>query len=388
MHVGFSLRTLTSDAPTGTSTYVHGLLGEFARGNGPERTTLLLGSRTAEEFRCFCGEAVQLRVLGGPSRGDPLVARLSALPALRSARGRQGGALTELDVLHYPLTIPAPAARLARVVTLHDVQHHDMPELFSRSQRLWRRFAFDRTARQAHVVITDSEHAKARIVERLGIDPERIEVVHHGVDRTRFSPRADTGALAGYDLPPRYVLYPAGLWPHKNHERLLEALATVKEPSLGAVLTGPTFDRFGELRASITRYRLEERVKCLGVVSRTALSELYRRAEALVFPSLYEGFGAPPIEAMACGCPVACSTSASLPEICGDAALMFDPRSVDAIASAIRRVISDSRLRERLRRSGRERAAHFSWQRAAERHRAAFERALVLDPPSRVRRRA
>jgi len=383
MHVGLSLLTLASGRSTGTGTYVRGLLKEFERGNGPDEVTVLLRDRAVDDFSELRNGPLNLAVLPSSRSGTNLASRLSALSPTWLQSPRVCRLLAGLDVLHYPLTLPVPRTRLPCVLTLHDVQHHDLPELFSRAQHTWRRAAYDNAARRATVVIAVSGHAKGRIVERIGIAPDRIEVAHHGIDTRRFTSgwtSGDEEALAAYGLPERFLFYPAALWPHKNHNRLLDSLAAVDDPELGVVFTGPRFGGGARLMEGVARRRLGERVRHLGPVPPTVVPALYRRAAALIFPSLYEGFGTPPLEAMACGCPVACSSAASLPEICGDAALMFDPGSTESIAAAVRRIVSDSDLRGRLRQAGVERAREFTWRRAAQRHQAAFERALALGP--------
>src|SRR5262249_10089781 len=154
--------------------------------------------------------------------------------------------------------------------------------------------------------------------------PTRIRVIHHGIDHERFSPGAE----------PRepFLLYPARPWPHKNHTRLYEAFALLRRdrPELRLVLTGGSHGN-----------AVPHGVEGVGDVSLHQLVSLYRRASALVFPSLYEGFGLPPLEAMACGCPVACSVAASLPEVCGDAARFFKPDDPADIAAAVEDVLAD-----------------------------------------------
>ena len=192
-----------------------------------------------------------------------------------------------------------------------------------------------------------------------------------GVDLSRFSPDpgdrdADLRAAAG--APPRYVIYPANLWPHKNHGRLLDAFARLADREVALVLTGQTYGRLGTLMRRAAELRVAERVRHLGHVPAETLPALYRGAQGMVFPSLYEGFGSPPLEAMACGCPVASSPAASLREVCGDAALTLDPTDPDAMASAIDRLLSDDSLRRRLRAAGLAHAPRWTWARAADRH--------------------
>ena len=218
--------------------------------------------------------------------------------------------LAEADAVHYPLTIRIPPLSVPSAITLHDVQHLDLPQLFSRGERAFRSLAYHRSARSARVVIVPSAFVRDRAVELLGLAPAKIRVIHHGIDHERFSP--------GDCAREPFLLYPARPWPHKNHERLYEAFALLRRerPELRLVLTGG--GHAGET---------PDGVEALGNVSLDELVSLYRRAAALVFPSLYEGFGLPPLEAMACGCPVACSNAASLPEVCGDAARYFSPET-------------------------------------------------------------
>jgi glycosyltransferase involved in cell wall biosynthesis len=282
--------------------------------------------------------------------------------------------------MHYPVTVPIPDTKLPRVVTVFDVQHHDLPDFFSRAERRYRRWAYDGAARGADVVVTTSAFSADRLAEAVGVRRERIEVVPLGIDRGRFGPEPgerDAELLAGLGLPEPFVLYPANLWPHKNHRRLVEALAAMRERDVSLVLTGQPYGRLAELEEHARGLGVEQRVRHLGYVDAETLPALYRRATAMVFPSLYEGFGTPPLEAMACGCPVAASASGSLGEVCGEAALTFDPASPEAIAAALDSVVSDAGLRERLRAGGLSRAAEFTWRAASERHVQVYERALA-----------
>jgi glycosyltransferase involved in cell wall biosynthesis len=236
------------------------------------------------------------------------------------------------------------------VQTLLDVQHLDLPQLFSRAERAYRKRFYEGPAQSADAVITISEFAKRRMVELLGIAPERIRVAPLGVDRTAFVP--NRGARADF------VLYPARGWPHKNHARLIEAMVAVRteHPELRLVLTGGDLDRLGPLPDWVDRR---------GLVSRTELHELYRSAALLAFPSRYEGFGLPPIEAMASGCPVAASNVGSIPEVVGDAAALFDPLDVGSIAAGILDALARS---AELSARGIDQAALFTWERCRDVH--------------------
>ena len=381
MRIGFALLTLFPGRVGGAETYVLGLLGEYADGVGPEAITALVNRHVAGAYRRFERGPVRLHHVASYRPGDSIPTRALAMAAAAARPRRTARDVpVDLDLLHYAVTVPIPATDKPRIVTLHDVQHHDLPHLFSRGERAFRRWAYDHSARGADLVITSSRFSKRRIVELLGIEPDRVEVVHFGLDHDRFCPgprEEDAGLLAGLDLPPRFAIYPANLWPHKNHERLLEALAAVPDRDLSLVLTGQAYGRLGRITERARELGLAARVRHLGHVPPAVLPALYRRAEALVFPSLYEGFGAPPLEAMACGCPVAASDGASIPEVCGQAALLFDPDSASSIADALARATAGGEVVEHLREAGLERAQDFTWRIAAERHTKIYARVIA-----------
>jgi glycosyltransferase involved in cell wall biosynthesis len=337
--VGIVLLTLVPGEVGGSETATRGLLRGLA-----EVGTL--------DYRVFAppvapdaGEGLPAEVVTGYRRARSTGQRLAAmgLAALRPGpiRRRLAGA----ELVHYPLTIALPSVRVPTIVTLYDVQHLDLPQLFSRAERAFRARAYDGSARRAARVLVSSEFVRDRAVERLGLDPARVRVIPFGIDHTRFAP--------GDEPRQPCLLYPARAWPHKNHERLLEAFVLLRRerPELRLVLTGG-----GHSTAT------PDGVDVRGHVSSDELGWLYRHAAALVFPSLYEGFGQPPLEAMACGCPVACSNAASLPEVVGDAARLFEPTDPRAIADAVRDVLDAP---DEWAARGVARAAQFTWERTA-----------------------
>lgn len=343
MRVGLSLLTLVPGVSGGSETYARELMRALARVGRHEYVALApplapdagdgLPTVVADRYRSSTRTAGRLRAMGAAT------IRPSGLRAL----------LGRVDVVHYPLTVPVPRTAQAHVITLHDVQHLDLPELFSRGERLFRRLAYDRASQKATEVIVISEFVRERVVERLGLDPTHVHAVWLGVDHERFVPSPDVQREP-------FLLYPARPWPHKNHARLFEAFAEIRRhrPELRLVLTGVGHDP----RA------LPEGIEAR-TVSGAELVELYRHAACLVFPSLYEGFGLPPVEAMACGCPVAAAAAGSLPEVCGDAAVLFDPFDPEAIAAGVDEALDRSaELSER----GLRRAATFTWEETARAH--------------------
>ena len=348
--VGISLLTLVPGSLGGSETYVRELLRGVRRVGELEYRVLLppvapnaaerLPSQVATEYR--------------PAR--TIAQRLLAMGAAAARPGPLRARLADAQVVHYPLTIRIPAMTQPNVVTLHDLQHLDLPSLFPRGERAFRAIAWHRSLRGATRVIALSEFVRQHAVRQLGLDPDRIRVVHSGVDHTRFFPASD-------ERQP-FLFYPARSWPHKNHARLFEAFALVRRerPELRLVCTGG-----GPFPVA------PDGVEIRGHVPDDELVRLYRTAGALVFPSLYEGFGQPPLEAMACGCPVACSTAGALPEIVGDAARLFDPHDPQAIADAVLDVLSaPADWAER----GLARASMFSWDETARRTEAVYRELL------------
>ena len=266
----------------------------------------------------------------------------------RSLARRTAGAA----VVHYPFTVPVPPPGRGQrsVVSLLDVQHHDLPALFSRPERLYRSITYDRAARRADAVITISQFAKARIVKHLGIDPARVHVAYLGVRTEEFTPQ----------LGPReqFLLYPAKGWAHKNHATLFDAFRSLRSrhPDLDLVLTGATADELPQVPAG---------VQVKGQVSRAELVDLYGTAAALVFPSRYEGFGLPVVEAMSSGCPVAAASAGSLPEVVGDAGVLFDPEDAEDVARGVEEALDRA---TDLQARGLARARTFTWSACADVH--------------------
>lgn len=346
MSVALSMLTLVPGAMGGSETYARALTELFV--GDPQVAATAFVPRAAEGFSAGIPEIVIDAVRGGPSARE----RLGALGSAFVHAGSVRAAMAEATVVHYPFTVmaPTPAARQARVQTMHDVQHLDLPRMFTRAELLYRRSFYDRAARSADVVIALSEFARGRIIELLGVAEDRVVVAPLGVDGAKFRPHLGTRE--------EFVLYPARGWPHKNHARLVEAMTILRRqyPGMRLVLTGGGLESLGELPEWVDRR---------GVVSEKELRRLYRSAAALAFPSLYEGFGLPPLEAMASGCPAAVSRRGALPGVCGDAAVLFDPLDAEAIADGIARAVEDDGS---LVSRGLARAAGFTWQGCLDAH--------------------
>jgi glycosyltransferase involved in cell wall biosynthesis len=269
-----------------------------------------------------------------------------------------------------------PLVRRGRlVVTVHDVGHLALPEFFGGFHRqAYARFMFGRISRSADAIMTDSEFTRTEFERLVGVSRASPEVVHIGVDQSWFDL-----APSASPHPKPYLLYVGNVKPHKNLGRLLEAFSKLASriPCDLLILGKTEGFRTGDRKVQVAANRLAPRVQLLGAVSQGLLKRYVAHAEALVLPSLYEGFGLPPLEAMACGCPTIVSRVASLPEVCGDAAQYCDPFDPDSIAEAISHVLHDSKLRETLRGRGLERARRFTWERSARGALSVLDRVLA-----------
>ena len=277
------------------------------------------------------------------------------------------------DVFHaphyvYPLMLPCPG-----VVTIHDCIHLRFPrQLPHPAARLYARFMLHRAVRAADRVIVVSEATRADLIELVDADGSKIDVIPHGCDPF-FLERVESQELeeirAKYELDRPFLLGVANIKPHKNLKRLLQAFGLLREdyPDLELIIAGDTLADHPELEAVCRSCDIGQSVRSLGFLPKRELRGLYNLARVFVFPSLYEGFGFPPLEAMACGTPVVASRSSAIPEVVGRAGLLVNPFRVDAIAEAIRSLLENEAFRKALGVQGRHRAREFDWDETAHR---------------------
>ena len=316
-------------------------------------------------------EAFPVSVL--PSRGRPRALRVAAESTWLAAATRRRG----LDVVHFaggtmPSVRPAPG-----VLTIHDLQPLEMPENFGAVKRAFIRTVVPRSARAARLVCTPSEAARRSVVELLDVREERVRVVPHGIDPapTEPMPAEEAARLRDrYRLDGPCFLFPAIPYPHKNHHVLLEAIGRMGHADALLVLTGGPGPLEAELAAAAEALGVADRVRRTARVPRADLDGLYRLATGLVFPSRYEGFGNPVLEAMNLGCPALVADRTSLPEVVGDAGVRLDPDDAGAWAAAMDRLLDEPDHRRRLVAAGQERARAWSWDATA----AALEEAYRI----------
>jgi glycosyltransferase involved in cell wall biosynthesis len=323
---------------TGDETYIRNVLRELAQlDHGLELAALT----RRPEFVPGGLRAVELRARSQPFR---MAVRLPLL--LRRLRP---------ELAHFLYVVP-PAYRGQAVVTVQDLSFERHPELMGARDRFFFRTFVRPSVRRAARVLTGSEWTKRDLVERYGVRPERVVTTPYGVDPS-FGPEGPA-----HDGTP-YALFVGGLEARKNPLAALEAVA-LAPAGLRLVVVGPERGGRAELDRAITRLGLNGRVDLRGHVTRDELAALYRGAACLVFPSRYEGFGLPVVEAMASGTPVVATTAGSVPEVAGEAAILVDPRDPAAMADGIERALAE---REQLRAAGLERARAYTWGETARR---------------------
>lgn len=250
------------------------------------------------------------------------------------------------------------------VFTVHDLIHVDVQEESSRFKTLYYNSVVRPAMLRARKVLTVSEYSRQRLIEWSSVAPEQVAVVGNGVDAA-FSPQ---GAVHQPGYP--YILYVRNTKPHKNVAGLFRAFALMDMPDVKLVLSGAADD---DTRHEALRLGILERVVFAGRIPEAELPAYYRGAAVVTMPSLYEGFGLPSLEGMACGVPVVVSGSTSLPEVVGDAGLLVDPHNPESIADGLARALTDTALRQQMRERGLERAKLFHWDAVGSRVRAALE---------------
>lgn len=276
----------------------------------------------------------------------------------------------KLDVFHSPDFALPPVRQARTVLTVHDLSFMRVPECSQPRLRAYLLRVVPASVRRADVVLADSESTRNDVIELLGVSPDRVRVLYPGVDEC-FERVQDIQVLADvrrrYRLPERFVLSVGTLQPRKNLIRLIEAYARVRaDADIKMVIAGGAGWMYEGIFRRVEELGLQSEVYFPGYVADEDLPALYSLAGLFVFPSLYEGFGLPPLEAMACGTPVITSNVSSLPEVVGEAGLMIDPQDVAALANAMKQVLSDPSLRSAMVQRGLAQARRFTWSQAAE----------------------
>lgn len=391
MHIAIDAH-MVGERETGNETYIVNLAAALLRlaerdpkgfswdAVGPANATQPLSTQRMQQrrfgdaprFDLLATHPERLRAALPAATSNPLAQVTALRPAnslLRIPFGLPWVALRGgYDLLHVTYNAP-PVSPCPTVVTIHDISFEHYPEFFSPRDLLILKTLVPLSARRAAHIITVSEHARGEIIERYHVPAEKISVTYEAAG-AQYQPVDDPAALAAvrikYGIGERpYVLALGNLQPRKNMARLVQAFLQAADDESVLVLAGKAQWRESDIFRAAQQAGLAGRVLFPGYVDEADLPALYSAATVFVYPSLYEGFGLPPLEAMACGTPVISTNAASLPEVVGDAALTITPTDSEALAAALRSVLTDSGLRADLRTRGMARAAQFSWDRCA-----------------------
>jgi glycosyltransferase involved in cell wall biosynthesis len=371
VRIGLNLVFLIPGETGGMEVYARELIPRLAAVDGIELTAFV-NRETAEGSGGPWDEVPRVTVpVRARSRPQWVRGEQQYLPRLAARSG--------CELVHSLASTAPLTGRFVRVTTIHDLNYKLVPEAHFGLRGLGMRVLVPLAARRSHRLIVDAESTRADLHTHLGVPESKIDVAPLAA-RVPADPEAtsESALRARLGLGERPVLLSlSAKRPHKNLPRLLRAIAAFppeRRPAL--VVPGYPTPHEAELRELAAQLGIDDLVRLPAWLPDADVEGLYRLAAGVVFPSLYEGFGLPVLEAMGRGVPVACSNVSSLPEVAGDAALLFDPTDVDAIRDAVARLLGDTALADRLRAAGRERASRFSWERTAELTVASYRRAL------------
>lgn len=368
--IGIDASRAISTAPTGTEAYSYHLIRALlAETDAPERVRLYFRSSPASQAAQAALRAAEWRVIPFPRLWTHL--RLSWEMMQHPP-----------DLLFVPAHVLPPVRPPRTVVTVHDVGYRYFPEAHPWRQRLYLDASTRWNVRVASRVLADSQATRDAIAREYGTPEDKISVVYPGYDSDLAPVRAPdqlAAARARYAIPGDYVLYLGRIQPRKNLARLVEAFARVlpHHPALTLVLAGPAGWFEADIRARVREVGMEERVLFPGYIAAEDKAALISGARVFAYPSLYEGFGFPVLEAQACEVPLLASAASSVPEVAGEGALLVDPLDTAAIAAGMRRVLEDVALRQSLVARGLANLRRFSWAETARAVWQVFEQVLV-----------
>ena len=355
MLIGIDASRSVAKKRTGTENYSLNLICHLLALPGDHRYRLYFNRPPTYESRITNHE---LRIMPFPRLWTHL--RLSWEMALRPP-----------DLLFVPAHVLPIVHPRRSVVTIHDLGYLYYPQAHRLLDRVYLDLSTRYNARAATHLIADSAATRCDLIERYGIEPDKITVVYPGYDETTFQPVRDEEAIeavkARYDIAGDYILFVGTLQPRKNLIRLIKAFSLLQYPmsNIQLLISGKKGWLYEDIFQRVKELGLEEKVVFTGYIPEGDLPALLSGARLFVFPSLYEGFGLPVLEALACGAPVVCSNVSSLPEVAGDAALLVDPLDVEELVAALERVLDDEELRAELIERGFEQVRRFSWERCA-----------------------
>ncbi|MFZ3073452.1 MAG: glycosyltransferase family 1 protein [Thermodesulfobacteriota bacterium] len=378
MRIGINALYLLPGRVGGTEIYIRNLVRELVKRDLENEYVIFVNRESAGVFN---GIAPSAEIVDCPVRASSRPLRILYEQFILPFQAKR----RRLDILFSagmaaPFICPVPS-----IVVVYDLQHVNQPENFPFLYRFFLNAIVYLSAKTSDAVVVISGRVKEDVVKHYGIPHERVHVVYIGMDPDFFS-RVDSEKILAirkkYSLPERFIFYPASSLPHKNHKRLLDALKILKDAGedVKLLLTGARDYGCGEIEKKIKELGLEKDVIFLGWLPCEDIPAIYSASEALVYPSLHEGFGMPIVEAMAAGTPVVCSGIEPLGEVASDAALFVDPYDPKKIADAVMTVLNHGAARENLIKKGLKRAKEFTWKKTAENTLKIFESFAMRRP--------
>ena len=366
MRVGCNLLWLVPGSVGGSETAAVGLLRQLAADRPDDVELVLYG---LEPF----GRAYPDLMAAFPTHLAPLTGRVKGLRVMAENTwlGRQTG--DDLDLMHHMGGVLPVRPGDPCILTLHDLQPFDLPENFGTAKRFYLQRSIPRSVRRARMVVTASEYVRRGVIDRFGVAPERVRVTRWGVERPS-SEVSVAEVQARYRLPRRWFVYPSFTWWHKDHILLVQAFAPIaaREHDVMLVLTGGEGPAEQAVADQVRRLGLTDRVRRTGLIPRRDVMAIVRGSVAMTYPSRYEGFGLPVLEAMGVGAPVLAADATSLPELVDDAGTLVPAEDPDAWSAAMFAALADGGESERMIANGRARAAEYTWEAVATQTVAAY----------------
>jgi len=372
MRIGIDATALPPQ-PVGAGNYIIQLIRALAAGDFDNQLVIFAQQKGPRLINLQSDSSIEWQIVEDSSPGSRLIWEQTVLPSLSQK--------TKIDLLHSLHYTKPLRLNCASVVTFHDMTYYLYPQLHTRSRRLVFPTAMRFSAKQADALITVSESTREDAIRLLEIDPERIFTTQLGVDPS-FTVLDDNDAelrvISKYSLPEKYILYLGTIEPRKNLPVLIKSYKQIADDGTDykLVLVGKYGWMYQEVLALIDDLDLQDMVCLTGYVSQEDLPVVYNLASLFVYPTIYEGFGLPALEAMACGVPVITTRVASLPEIVGDAGLLIPVNDTDALYEAMNQVLEDTALREKLIHDGLARSKLFSWERTAQLTQQVYKKVL------------
>ena len=367
MRIGINLLQFRPGETGGSEIYTRGIIGSLSEVDKKNEYVLICNS---SNYKAITPPSDNFSIFVIPETPNKNFIREIPLLNKSGSISKKIESL-KLDVIHFPFSFMFPLKKWEKsILTMYDLQHEYMPQNFSITQLVIRRKNYPESIKNSDLVIAISKFTKENIIEKYHTDLDKIIVNYIGYAK-EFEKKDKEKKIKikeKFNLSERYIFYPAATWHHKNHLKLLEAFRKIKreeDSNINLVFSGTKMNAQPLIDNKIKDLGLTDCVLQLGRLNFEDLVHIMQGAHVLAFPSLFEGFGIPVIEAMASRVPVACSNTTSLPEIAKGASIMFDPNDSNEIANAITRILNDNKLRKKLITKGNERIKEFTWKNIA-----------------------